>query len=189
MADGVGKRQDQCKLTQQRQQLHGRSQAYRPRTALVVLGMHRSGTSAVTRVLGLLGAALPKQPMLSLKNEDHWEPERLVRLHEAMLEEAGSRWDDWRAFDPASLGKRLDHYKSRIKTILAEEYADAQLMVIKDPRMCRFVPLYNDVLAELDITPRFVLLQRNPLAVTASLAQAQPHDARLRRTALVEACA
>jgi hypothetical protein len=139
------------------------------RTALIVLGMHRSGTSAVTRVLGLLGAALPKQPMLSLKNEDHWEPERLVRLHEAMLEEAGSRWDDWRAFDPASLGKRLDHYKSRIKTILADEYADAQLMVIKDPRMCRFVPLYKDVLAELDITPRFVLLQRNPLAVTASL--------------------
>ena len=71
------------------------------------------------------------------------------------------------------MGKRLDHYKSRIKTILAEEYGDAQLMVIKDPRMCRFVPLYNDALAELDITPRFVLLQRNPLAVTASLAQAQ----------------
>jgi len=136
---------------------------------LVVLGMHRSGTSAVTRVLGLLGAALPKQPMLSPKNEDHWEPVRLVRLHEAMLEEAGSRWDDWRAFDPAVLGKRLDHYKSRIKTILAEEYGDAQLMVIKDPRMCRFVPLYNGALADLDIGPRFVLLHRNPLAVMASL--------------------
>jgi hypothetical protein len=136
---------------------------------LVVLGMHRSGTSALTRVLGLLGATLPKQPMLSLKNEDHWEPERLVRLHEAMLEEAGSRWDDWRAFDPAALGNRLDHYRSRTKTILAEEYGDAGLLVIKDPRMCRFVPLYTSALAELGITPRFVLLHRNPLAVMASL--------------------
>ena len=131
--------------------------------------MHRSGTSAVTRVLGLLGAALPKQPMLSLKNEDHWEPERLVHLHEAMLEEAGSRWDDWRAFDPTSLGSRLDHYTRRIKTILAEEYGDTKLTVIKDPRMCRFAPLYKDALVELGITPHFVLLHRNPLAVMASL--------------------
>ena len=131
--------------------------------------MHRSGTSAVTRVLSLLGAALPKQPMLSVKNEDHWEPVRLVRLHEAMLEEAGSRWDDWRAFDPAVLGDRLGHYQSKIKTIFAEEYGDARLVVIKDPRMSRFTSLYKDALPELGITPRFVLLHRNPLAVMASL--------------------
>jgi hypothetical protein len=131
--------------------------------------MHRSGTSAVTRVLSFLGAALPKQPMLSVKSEDHWEPERLVRLNEAMLEEAGSRWDDWRAFDPAVLGERLDYYQSRITAILAEEYGDAELVVIKDPRMCRFMPLYNDALAELGITPRFVVMHRNPLAVMASL--------------------
>lgn len=131
--------------------------------------MHRSGTSAVTRVFSLLGATLPKQPMLSVSQEDHWEPEPLVHLHEAMLEEAGSRWDDWRGFDPAVLGDRLDHYTGKIKAILADEYGGANLVVIKDPRMCRFVPLYKQALAELGIEPRFVLLQRNPLAVMASL--------------------
>jgi hypothetical protein len=60
------------------------------RIALVVLGMHRSGTSAITRVLSLLGAALPKHPMLSKTEQDHWEPVRLVHVHDAMLEEAGS---------------------------------------------------------------------------------------------------
>jgi len=131
--------------------------------------MHRSGTSAVTRVLSFLGAALPKQPMLSPKNEDHWEPERLVHLNEAMLEEAGSRWDDWRAFDPAALGDRLEHYRSRIKAILADEYGETGLIVIKDPRMCRFMPLYTEALNGLGIAPRFVLMHRNPLAVMASL--------------------
>jgi hypothetical protein len=131
--------------------------------------MHRSGTSAVTRVLNFLGATLPKQPMLSVKREDHWEPERLVGLNEAMLAEAGSRWDDWRAFDPAVLGDRLGHYQSQIKTILNEQYGDAQLIVIKDPRMCRFMPLYEHALTNLGFTPRFLLMHRNPLAVTASL--------------------
>ena len=86
-----------------------------------------------------------------------------------MLDEAGSRWDDWRAFDPTVLGSRLGYYQSGIKDILAEQYGDAHLVVIKDPRMCRFTPLYEDALPELGITPRFVLLHRNPLAVMASL--------------------
>ena len=33
---------------------------YDTRTALVVCGMHRSGTSALARVISLLGAELPK---------------------------------------------------------------------------------------------------------------------------------
>jgi hypothetical protein len=131
--------------------------------------MHRSGTSAITRVLSLLGAALPKHPMLSKTEQDHWEPVRLVHLHDAMLEEAGSRWDDWRGFDPNGLGDRLDHYRGVIRTLLAEEYGDAKLIVIKDPRMCRFAALYAESLSELGIEPRFLLLQRNPLAVMASL--------------------
>src|SRR5262249_55246877 len=56
-----------------------------------------------------------------------------------------------------------------IRTILAEEYGDAELIVIKDPRMCRFMPLYSDALNELGVAPRFVLTHRNPLAVMASL--------------------
>ena len=54
------------------------------RVAIVVVGMHRSGTSAVTRVLSLLGAALPKNLLGAGKGneEGHWEPSRLVVAHD-----------------------------------------------------------------------------------------------------------
>lgn len=54
------------------------------RTCLLVLGMHPSGTSAITRILNLMGAELPKQlPGAWTSNEaEHWEPERLVLLHD-----------------------------------------------------------------------------------------------------------
>lgn len=143
------------------------------RQAILVLGMHRSGTSALTRVLNLLGAALPKHVIgAALGNEaGHWEPERLVYLHEDMLAEAGSRWDDWRAFDPATLGSaRVAYYKAEIERLITEEYGDAPLIVIKDPRICRFVPLYEEVLAELGFELLPVLCLRDPPAVADSLA-------------------
>jgi GT2 family glycosyltransferase len=146
-----------------------------PRTALLVLGMHRSGTSALTRVLSLLGASLPKNLLkASPSNETgHWEPDRLIALHDRMLAEVGSSWDDWRKLDiSASLEPvRLAQYKSEIRRLLAEEFADAPLIALKEPRICRFAPLYIDLLAEQGYACLSVLPLRNPLAVIASLAR------------------
>ncbi len=152
--------------------------ASRPsRSALLVLGMHRSGTSALARMLSLLGAALPEHVMGAEyrgrggNEAGHWEPERLVNLHDEMLAEAGSRWDDWRRFEPTALGPdRLSHYRSEIARLIAEEYDDEPLFVLKDPRLCRFVPLYEEILGEMGIAPRFVLTYRNPVSVLDSLA-------------------
>jgi hypothetical protein len=127
------------------------------RTCIIVLGCHRSGTSAVTRCLSLLGAALPRDVMGSYPSNEagHWEPNQVAYLNEAMLLEAGSRWNDWRRFDGASLGKeRLPYYKREIKRIIAAEYSGKSLFVLKDPRICRFVGLYEDALEALGgITP------------------------------------
>ena len=141
--------------------------------AILVLGMHRSGTSALTRVLSLLGAALPNNVLGSAPGNEtgHWEPERLMVLHDQMLLEAGSRWDDWRAFDPAALGvERLAYYKAEITRLIAEEYGDAPFFVLKEPRICRFVSLYADILTSMKIDVRYLLTMRNPQAVMASLA-------------------
>jgi hypothetical protein len=152
------------------------------RTCIIVLGCHRSGTSAVTRCLSLLGAALPRDVMGSYPSNEagHWEPNQVAYLNEAMLLEAGSRWNDWRRFDGASLGKgRLQYYKCEIRRIIAAEYSGKNLFVLKDPRICRFVGLYEDALEALGIDVRFVHVIRNPLEVAASLRVRDGLDERL----------
>ncbi|MER9301482.1 glycosyltransferase [Mesorhizobium sp. M0496] len=142
------------------------------RTCIMVLGMHRSGTSALTRAISLLGAELPKNMLGANPTNEagHWEPVRLMELHDRMLAEAGSRWDDWRSFDPVDLGAaRLRFYKAEITKLIDEEYGSAPLFVLKDPRISRFVPLYADILKRMRVDVRCVLIQRNPLAVIASL--------------------
>lgn len=143
------------------------------RTCIMVLGMHRSGTSALTRAINLLGAELPKNLLGANPSNPtgHWEPERLIALHEQMLAEAGSSWDDWRSFDPNDLGaQRLRFYKAEIARLIDEEYGSAPFFVLKEPRISRFVPLYAEILRRMRIDVRYVLIDRNPLAVIASLA-------------------
>ncbi|WP_296742909.1 glycoside hydrolase family 99-like domain-containing protein [Mesorhizobium sp.] len=142
------------------------------RTCIMVLGMHRSGTSALTRVISLLGAELPKNLIAEDSNNatGYWEPAVLNTINDRMLVEAGSSWDDWRAFDMANLAKpRAQFYRAEIARILEEEYDGSPLFVLKEPRISRFAPLYADILKSVEIDVRYVLANRNPLSVIASL--------------------
>ena len=74
------------------------------RVAILVAGMHRSGTSAVTRILSLAGCDLPKNLMTGdvankFNERGFWEPRSIADLNDELLASAGSAWDDWRAFD------------------------------------------------------------------------------------------
>ena len=74
----------------------GTARAVRTR-ALVVVGMHRSGTSAVTRLLNLLGTDLPRDLMPPLEGDNalgFWEGREISEAHDALLEAAGSSWHD-----------------------------------------------------------------------------------------------
>ncbi|MCB1476259.1 MAG: hypothetical protein H6883_09220 [Rhodobiaceae bacterium] len=152
------------------------------RACLAVLGMHRSGTSALTRALNILGAALPDTMIGASEGNDtgHWEPLRLVLLHDEMLEEAGSNWDDWRSLDLSRLtDPRRAWYRSEAARIIRQDFGADSPIVLKDPRICRFVPFFAEVCAELDMELKPVLMMRDPREVSASLERrnrmARPH--------------
>ena len=135
--------------------------------------MHRSGTSALTRVISLLGAELPRNLMPPRPDDNElgfWEPRDLWTLHDRMLAEAGSRWDDWRRLDLSGLPpERVTGYKEEIASQIVDEYGDARFIVLKEPRICRFVPLQVDLLREQGYECHCVLALRHPLGVIGSL--------------------
>ena len=143
------------------------------RRALLVLGMHRSGTSAVTRVLSLLGAGLPTNLMLPKVGNNEagfWESLDAYALNDEILASAGSGWDDWRAFNNEWFrSPSFGEFKSRALQLLDREFADSSLFVLKDPRICRLVPFWVEVIREYGAKVDCVLPLRNPLEVAASL--------------------
>ena len=142
------------------------------RICLLVLGMHRSGTSALARVTSLLGADLPKTVMGPGRGNErgHWEPDRLVACHDRLLETLGSRWNDWQGIDVDMLpAVSLADFKRELSDLIEAEYAGSNFFVLKEPRLCRMAPFYAELLRENGIEPRFLLPIRNPLAVIESL--------------------
>jgi hypothetical protein len=134
--------------------------------------MHRSGTSALTRVFSLLGADLPKNILGANPTNEagHWESLDLMVSHDELLASAGSRWDDWRAFNPDWAWSGVaEGYREKFVDILHNDFAGSRLFVLKDPRICRFVPFWLDVLERFGAEARIVMSVRNPLEVAASL--------------------
>lgn len=144
------------------------------RRAILVLGMHRSGTSILTRIISLLGAALPATLMpADFKNETgYWESLRVCDALEQVLKAAGSSWRDWRPFDPKwHQSPAAAPSVAALKEALVSEFGQAPLLVLKDPRICRLVPMFSDILRELGIEPCAVIVVRHPTEVVESLAK------------------
>lgn len=141
--------------------------------ALLVLGMHRSGTSALTYMVGRLGADLPKAllPAIPENNElGFWEPMHLVALHDELLSSAGTSWYDFQAFPRKWYDTdSAKEYRDKIIQLLYEEFGNSDFFVVKDPRICRLVPLWVKVLQLFEAEPNFIIPLRNPLEVAYSL--------------------
>jgi hypothetical protein len=144
------------------------------RRTIFVLGMHRSGTSAVTRVISLLGADLPRNPMEAnpANAAGYFESNDLMIVHDQLLKSAGSDWQDWRAFNPDwYTSPAAPAFKERVLGVLRNDYSQSRLFVIKDPRVCRFFPFWREVIEEFGVVPAVAIPVRNPLEVMASLRQ------------------
>lgn len=142
-------------------------------TALLVLGMHRSGTSALTRVVNLLGVELGTDLMEAVEGNNErgfWEHQGVVDRHDRLLADFGMRWDDPRAM-PANW---LDHPATRaartdLESILDAEFATAPLWGVKDPRMCRLLPLWRSMLEDRGVRVKVLHMLRHPLEIARSL--------------------
>jgi len=142
------------------------------RKAILVLGMHRSGTSMLAGTLAALGSAHPKKPLRADDNnpKGYWESTPLNFANDELLAEAASSWHDWRPLDPQWLqSPAAERHRHKIKAILASEFGDEPLFFVKDPRICRFVPFLSSILAEMEVDPVALLPLRNPLEVAYSL--------------------
>jgi glycosyltransferase involved in cell wall biosynthesis len=157
------------------------------RQAVLVLGMHRSGTSALTRVISILGAALPKTLMTIHEDNPtgYWESQTIARFNNSLLSSAGTRWDSdapipvqWFADEDA----RKPQFEEARELIRAE-FEEADVIVFKDPRLCLLFPFWERVLNEEGYECNVLICLRDPAEVANSL-YARFKDSRLHSASI-----
>lgn len=140
--------------------------------AVLVLGMHRAGSSAITRFLNFLGCKLPHTLLDANPTNPagHWESDAIRAFNDDVLAEAGSSWSDWLPMHAQWAKSQTYQYNLQAAAkILDAEFGDAPLFVLKDPRICRLASFWYEVLAQRNIETVTLIPLRNPLEVAASL--------------------
>ena len=126
----------------------------------------------MTRVLNLLGAELG-EPIMSASKDNpsgFWEHMEVVDIHEELLAELGMSWDDPRVLPTEWLSSAAGNEAlERARLLLRGDWARG-LSAIKDPRLCRFVPLWQEACRLEGIAARYVIVLRDPDEVVGSLA-------------------
>lgn len=136
-----------------------------------VLGMHRSGTSAATRLVNLLGMPLGRSAdLLSSPAPDnlkgYWESSTLMALNDELLDALGGSWSDPPEPPPDWTGDpRLRRPRADAQRAFARVYTSEQ-WVWKDPRNCITLPFWRDVLPTSAVA---LLVLRHPIEIAASL--------------------
>ena len=144
------------------------------RTAYLVLGMHRSGTSAITQLLSLAGAELPQNVMPGDEHnaQGYFEPWRIAIFNDERLRAAGSAWDDVFAYPcPAVTEDQAADWRTRAASLFEDEFAGRRHPLMKDPRVTVLLPFWRGVFDDLGVAARCVTPVRHPLAVAGSLAR------------------
>jgi hypothetical protein len=135
---------------------------------VAIVGMHRSGTSMVAKLLqraGLdLGEDADLMPPAADNPEGFYEHLGFVRLNDEVLNVAGAGWDCPPPADVDWGSGRFEHFRDQART-LALPLQTASAWGWKDPRTSLTLPFWRSAFGPL----RTVVVVRNPLEVVTSL--------------------
>ncbi len=136
---------------------------------VIVLGMHRSGTSVITHLVHLMGCHVGSEDELLPPDDGnprgYWERKDVVGLNDDLLRSLGADWRRLGSLDLGNLDARREKTFSRRARKILERLEPHRPWVLKDPRMCLLLPWWLELLDR----PICVWLYRSPLEVAMSV--------------------
>lgn len=140
---------------------------------LVVIGMHRSGTSASTGALQCVGVQLGKKLYSGhgdVNAKGYFEHSDIADTNDEVMLRLGSSWDDVLIKEEAWWKREeLIPFATKIRGYIRRDFSNSLLWAVKDPRVCRLLPWWLDIFAEEGISPHFIFVVRSPDDVYRSL--------------------
>ena len=144
------------------------------RTCILVIGMHRSGTSTMSGCLSMLGYELGKNvvPPNRYNPKGYFENKSIYPFNDRLLGALNARWHDTMNLpDNWVKDEIIMEYQYKLINILSAEFHDKSDFIIKDPRISILLPFYLGVFEELNVKAKIVICSRDPIEVAASLAK------------------
>lgn len=141
-------------------------------TIVCILGMHRSGTSVLARLLNLLGVYLGSEEHLMQPGSDNpkgfWEHIVIQKLDDEILAIMGGSWHQPPHFPEGwECNTKLASVRQQAARTISEDFGEKEIWGWKDPRTCLSLPFWQQLLPDLV----YVVCLRHPIEVARSLEQ------------------
>lgn len=151
--------------------------------AICVMGMHRSGTSVITRAINFLGVYLGEQTDMIASFPDNpegfWERNDINLIHERILDTFKQRWDTVEPLPQQwHISAKMRPIWWELTELVKRKFSKHKLWGFKDPRTALLLDVWRDVLKELRTDLACLYVIRNPIDVAKSLETRDgiPHD-------------
>lgn len=142
------------------------------RQAVIILGMHRSGTSAAAGTAVRLGLAAPRTPLAASDDNPSgfYESETLMNLSHKMILAQGGAWNVTMMIEPETVASKLSvPDRQKMLNALLGEYGDTDSFVMKDPRLCLTLSAWLPTLEVIGAAVRVLIVLRHPAEILRSL--------------------
>ncbi|MEN0037233.1 MAG: glycosyltransferase [Cellvibrio sp.] len=139
---------------------------------IVVLGMHRSGTSTVMNALACLGVDLGEDllPAGADNPKGFFEDKAINELNIEMLNVIDQHWFSLSLVTESDVEKLLDlGYLEKATKMLRDKMGSSHIFGFKDPRVSKLLKFWIKVFSLLDCEVDYVLCLRHPSSVASSL--------------------
>jgi len=139
---------------------------------IVVLGMHRSGSSTLTRGLTVMGVELGETlaPGDASNRKGYWEDTDVNEICEAVLTSIGHVWHSTTLVTRGNLDvPQVIALKRTAIDLIRQKSRNTAIFGLKNPRLAKLLPFWHDVFASLELDVSYVIPTRHPISVAQSL--------------------
>ncbi|MDX6663913.1 MAG: hypothetical protein QOG68_119 [Solirubrobacteraceae bacterium] len=139
---------------------------------ILVVGVGRSGTSLFAGIMGQLGFRIPQPEIVADETnpKGFGEPQWVVDFHTRLMRRKRVTVFDARpkAWELTAAVSAEPEVVAELRAWLKAEVDQADAVVVKDPRIGWFLPLWNQAAADIGVTPAFVTMLRHPAQILTS---------------------
>ena len=149
------------------------------KTIVFVLGMYRSGTSCVSRVLNLMGAWFPSDMKMpdEYNVRGYWQSKTVSKVNEQIFRRLGKGWRYYGDLAEVLSQESLVSECIKYVNVFIDSIPESEnLVVLKEQGFCRLFPIWKQAVAEKGWKVKVVLPYRHPLEVAYSLNSMEPID-------------
>lgn len=140
--------------------------------AIVILGMHKSGTSMIANILQFAGVNLGDDLREAAFENlfGYFENKEILDLNIRMLKKLGGSWNA-----PPELKEgweddsKLEEFYSEAESLIKDLFKNSEIVAFKDPRTTILTEFWHKVLSSLQVKIDYLFIFRNPVEVAKSL--------------------